>query len=563
MHSFTCFDRCRELGNEGVKLPEPLTCRAPDLQLATAFINTPAGTAAAAALASLAAGEEQQAARAQASHARGLLARQAYRKRVATGLGDAKRSVANGLGDAERSVPQLGDDDDGLADGGIFPAPKGMDGGDRLSPSPPPPPSPSLAAKGKPVADSSEDSADDEEDEEDEDYKPGDEDVSENALPTRPAAAAAAATRANVAAGGAAASLQAASAADVAVVSSADAAAAATAADLKTAQGGGKPGAASAAAVGSFGSAILQGTEELWEALVGPVRAHPPRPGPLPGKRTEKPGGDWVMEGKALPRAGVLALQQNLKDYIADVSPPPGDAGPLTAVPGGAGPPPSQKGRGVVVVSGGLRYMLSAWVGVAMLRRTGCTLPVEMWFPLLEYPTPPVVAALRAQGVVCRAFAVPDLDQEGFSLKVAAILLSSFEEVLFLDADNFAVRDPAVLFDSPEYRQYGTVLWRDYWDANVAPELHEILGLRRRDMPPHSFEAGQMLIDKRRHWLGLRVALYLNYYHETFFDLFTVGSWLGCLGKIGPWAVTWGQVSLTLSLFHAGWNGSRPSYLLL
>lgn len=77
---------------------------------------------------------------------------------------------------------------------------------------------------------------------------------------------------------------------------------------------------------------------------------------------------------------------------------------------------------------------------------TGCTLPVEMFFPEEEYPTRAVEQELEQLGVLCSV--LPDLvpayalqnssnalnDTEGkrlagFSMKIAALLLSSFEEV--------------------------------------------------------------------------------------------------------------------------------------
>ncbi len=76
----------------------------------------------------------------------------------------------------------------------------------------------------------------------------------------------------------------------------------------------------------------------------------------------------------------------------------------------------------------------------------GCTLPVEMFFPAEEYPTKAVEQELQQLGVMCSV--LPDLvptyavnnsskqlsDSEGkrlagFSMKSAAVLLSSFEEV--------------------------------------------------------------------------------------------------------------------------------------
>ena len=46
-----------------------------------------------------------------------------------------------------------------------------------------------------------------------------------------------------------------------------------------------------------------------------------------------------------------------------------------------------------------------------------------------------------------------------YQIKAFAILLSSFKEVLYIDADNFPVVDPSVLFDLPLYQQHGALFW--------------------------------------------------------------------------------------------------------
>lgn len=45
-----------------------------------------------------------------------------------------------------------------------------------------------------------------------------------------------------------------------------------------------------------------------------------------------------------------------------------------------------------------LPRQVSAWISLNMLRRSGCTLPVEMWFPIAELPTPELEEELVAQG---------------------------------------------------------------------------------------------------------------------------------------------------------------------
>ena len=75
----------------------------------------------------------------------------------------------------------------------------------------------------------------------------------------------------------------------------------------------------------------------------------------------------------------------------------------------------------------------------------GCMLPVEMFFPRKEFPTPQLESALASLGVTCRQ--LPDvgsasqkggeLDESeplfglsGFTLKIAALILSQFSEVI-------------------------------------------------------------------------------------------------------------------------------------
>ncbi len=98
--------------------------------------------------------------------------------------------------------------------------------------------------------------------------------------------------------------------------------------------------------------------------------------------------------------------------------------------------------------------------------------------------------------------------RDGWQLKPYAILNSRFEEVLFLDADQVPARDPTIVFDWPEYRDAGAVFWPDIIDLRADNPIWAALELAGESCP--SYESGQMLIDKRRHWRALQMALYLN-----------------------------------------------------
>lgn len=63
------------------------------------------------------------------------------------------------------------------------------------------------------------------------------------------------------------------------------------------------------------------------------------------------------------------------------------------------------------------------------LCRSGCRLPVEMWFPEAEAPSPGLTAALARLGATVRLLPRAAGHAGGFTMKAATILLSGFEKV--------------------------------------------------------------------------------------------------------------------------------------
>ena len=53
------------------------------------------------------------------------------------------------------------------------------------------------------------------------------------------------------------------------------------------------------------------------------------------------------------------------------------------------------------------------------------------------------------------------------------------------------------------------------------PQVYEILGIPPPLRPRVSYESGQILVDKARHWPGLMLTLFLNYNHYIYYDLLT------------------------------------------
>jgi YD repeat-containing protein len=70
----------------------------------------------------------------------------------------------------------------------------------------------------------------------------------------------------------------------------------------------------------------------------------------------------------------------------------------LTSVPRYPG---AFSGRGIVTCAGGVRYLTCAWVQINMLRRLGCTLPIEVWYLGEEERDPHWVELVEPLGVRC------------------------------------------------------------------------------------------------------------------------------------------------------------------
>jgi alpha 1,2-mannosyltransferase len=90
-----------------------------------------------------------------------------------------------------------------------------------------------------------------------------------------------------------------------------------------------------------------------------------------------------------------------------------------------------------------------------MLRRTKSKLPAEVFLPNendYDYYTCEVI--YKELNARCRALSRFTLGYQSitrYQFKVFAILLSSFEDVIFLDADNIPVMDPSELFYQKPY----------------------------------------------------------------------------------------------------------------
>jgi len=215
----------------------------------------------------------------------------------------------------------------------------------------------------------------------------------------------------------------------------------------------------------------------------------------------------------------------------------------------------SHTGRGIVVVGGGEKYLPGTYVLLRMLRHLGCTLPIEVWhLGLKEMPVEwgsRLAQYVGHGGAIRDAYRVADaLEQEGritraspgmpvaatlygWESKLFALQWSRFEEVLLLDADNMPVRDPAFLFDEPEYQRHGAVFWPDYhanwpeervmWYA-VHADTWRAFGIPESEYRvDREHETGQILVDKRRCWNALTLTNWYMQNGRNFYFKFQLG----------------------------------------
>lgn len=188
--------------------------------------------------------------------------------------------------------------------------------------------------------------------------------------------------------------------------------------------------------------------------------------------------------------------------------------------------------RGLVSTAGG-SYLPVLVISLRMLRKTGSSLPMEVFLADMsereEYVCDVVLPSLNAKCIVLSEIlgASPEeLDIEKYQFKPFAMLFSSFEEILFLDADAFPLGKPEVLFDNEPFRSKNMITWPDFWGSSASPLYYAIAS---QDIAPmdvrQSTESGEVLLSKRTHANTLLLCTYYNYWGPShFYSLLSQGA---------------------------------------
>lgn len=235
--------------------------------------------------------------------------------------------------------------------------------------------------------------------------------------------------------------------------------------------------------------------KQLWADLEGLFDAHPPSPTHLDTPRhksdhefptEEQLASFFTLTDKqaASTRASHGAVLRELASY----------------------PLGNFSGRGVVMLAGG-RFSEYAATSLGVLREVGSQLPVEVWIKDDTEDTPGWCEELQSEGMACRHlsdYMDPAAVTHVYAMKILTLLFSSFEEILFLDADSAPIQNPDALFESGVYLENGVILWPDYWQHTGSPWLPYVTGLSdsKSNMlyGERSVESGQIIWNKKRHW---------------------------------------------------------------
>ncbi|KAL2151337.1 hypothetical protein VTH82DRAFT_6435 [Thermothelomyces myriococcoides] len=165
---------------------------------------------------------------------------------------------------------------------------------------------------------------------------------------------------------------------------------------------------------------------------------------------------------------------------------------------------------------------------VLTARRAGSRLPIQIFLdssaPWVDWLCTETMPQFDARCVSLEDTwggvegAVPELVR--FQWKVVSIIGSSFQNVLFLDADCLPVRSPDAIFDhgSEPFWSAGMITWPDFWVTNTSPLFYRVVASHDEhdlDIPPvwgrASPESGVMAFDKARHADTLLLAAYYNF----------------------------------------------------
>lgn len=269
---------------------------------------------------------------------------------------------------------------------------------------------------------------------------------------------------------------------------------------------------------------LTDGYQKFWRAFHGYLERYGPATNGVvedekaPTERFDpkdsKPRPEYVI----VPTEDIATMREAHAGFVEAITTSPPQ---LPYVPGT---------KGVVSTAGG-SYLPVLVISLRMLRRTGSTLPMEVFLAdedeYEDYICDAVLPTLNARCIVLSRILVAAPAQiEKYQFKPFAMLFSSFEEILFLDADAFPLEKPEDIFRSDVFRSKGMLTWPDFWGSTVSPIFYEIASTAVPRMNlRQSTESGEVFLSKKTHLRTLLLATYYNYWGPThYYPLLSQGA---------------------------------------
>lgn len=263
--------------------------------------------------------------------------------------------------------------------------------------------------------------------------------------------------------------------------------------------------------------------KDFWKVLRPIIERHKPT-GPAPGKKGDA-GAHHFNAVEDRPRPDLTTLSEGDVKAMADAH-----ANFIEDIKkvGASLKPVHTPGKRGLVSTAGAQYLPVFVSSLRMLRRAGSKLPVEVYMKDTgEYEKRvcnDILPALDARCLVLGDVVGKNVLAH-YQLKAFAVLFSSFEDIVWMDADCFPLGKPEELLDSEPFTSSGLVTWPDFWGSSISPLYYKI---SHQEVPPmttrQSSETGIFLVSKKTHLVPLMLAAYYNFYGPShYFRLFTQG----------------------------------------
>lgn len=218
-----------------------------------------------------------------------------------------------------------------------------------------------------------------------------------------------------------------------------------------------------------------------------------------------------------------------------------------------------------IAMSANKKHLPGALVTIGQIRALGNTLPIELVVDTKgdynRQACEEILPQLNARCIILRDELGAELYKKvkhgGFHLKVLSLLVTSFDNTIFVDADNLPIeKDLALFFALEPYLRTKFLLWPDAWHKGTLPLFYQIARLepgelvRRYGWPNdkpfgeymaesqedsimfHDFdgippdigaETGQMVFSKRLHYKSLLLSVYYNLFSKVYYPLLYQG----------------------------------------